>query len=264
MRIALDARSYFMRTGIARHTRGLVHSLVAANSPHEWLLLVSDRHAPDEIAVDRRRVEVRQSAAPWLGGEAEREALCAEAHRWGADLFHAVFPPHGLPDVPTLTTVFDFSPLSHPGLHQEPVREAFSDAWTSAVADTKGFAAVSEATRRRLQDRIGDDRPAWTIPCGLSAPFDCSPSAPPSSRSGVLYVGTIEPRKNIPLLLQAVRHLAATGRPVTLTMIGKRGWGYPEYLVSRLKLCDTAANRFDRPCNVNTHLRISGFAKPAH
>jgi len=51
MRIAFDARSYFMRTGIARYTRGLVHALAAAPGRHQFLFLISDRHTPDEVVL---------------------------------------------------------------------------------------------------------------------------------------------------------------------------------------------------------------------
>jgi glycosyltransferase involved in cell wall biosynthesis len=231
MRIVFDARSYFMRTGIARYTRGLAHALAAAPGPHEWLFLISDRHQPDEIDFASSTVEVRQSRAPWLGAAAERDVLAREASEWSADVFHAVFPPHALANVPTITTVFDFSPLSHLDLHQEVVRSAFLDAWTSAQADARGFIAVSGATRDRLRERIDSTRPIWTIPCGLSAPFDVAPTGSEAveRREGILCVGTIEPRKNVALLLEASRRLRDTKRRIPVTIIGKRGWGYEAF-----------------------------------
>jgi glycosyltransferase involved in cell wall biosynthesis len=227
MRIAFDARSYFMRTGIARYTRGLVHALAAAPGHHQFLFLISDHHAPDEIALTGS-AEVRVSHAPWLGGSAERDVLSREASEWRADLFHTVFPPHGLPGVPTLTTVFDFSPLTHPDLHQDVVRTAFADAWATAERETRGFIAVSPATADQVRQRAGATRPIWTIPCGLSAPFDAPPTSSDaaSRREGVVAVGTIEPRKNVALLLAVSRRLRDTGRRIPVTLIGKRGWGY--------------------------------------
>ena len=188
MRIAFDARSYFMRTGIARYTRGLARALAVSPGSHEWLILISDHHEPEELGVGVPAVEVRQSRAPWLGGAAERDVLAREAATWSADVFHAVFPPHALATVPTITTVFDFSPLSHPDLHQEVVRSAFLDAWTSARADARGFIAVSGATGDRIRERIDDTRPISTIPCGLSAPFDTGPSSADvaNPREGIL------------------------------------------------------------------------------
>lgn len=224
MRIVLDARSYFMRTGIARYTRGLVHALAAYPGPHEWLLLISDQHQPDEITFPG---EVRQSRAPWLGGQAERDVLAREARELGAECFHAIFPPHALAGVPTLTTVFDFSPLTHPEVHQDVVRGSFSDAWSSAERDAHAFVAVSSPTARQIRQRAGDARPVSVVPCGLSAPFD--QFVGPSVRRGVLYVGTIEPRKNVGLLLEASRRLREKNRRISVTLIGKRGWGFDTF-----------------------------------
>lgn len=231
MRIVFDARSYFMRTGIARYTRGLAHALAASPGRHQWLFLISDRHRPDEIDVASSAVDVRQSQAPWLGGAAEREVLAREASEWSADLFHAVFPPHALATVPTITTVFDFSPFTHPELHQDAVRSAFADAWASAESDARGFIAVSSATASQVRARAGTTRHIWTIPCGLSAPFDVPPTGPEATerRQGVLCVGTIEPRKNVALLLEASRRLRDNGRRIPVTIVGKRGWGYERF-----------------------------------
>ena len=107
MRIAFDARSYFMRTRIARYTRGLAHALAASPGPHEWLFVISDHHQPAEIDFGSSEVEVRQSHAPWLGGAAERDMLASEVSAWGADVFHAVFPPQALTGVPTASAMSD-------------------------------------------------------------------------------------------------------------------------------------------------------------
>jgi alpha-1,3-rhamnosyl/mannosyltransferase len=228
MRLVFDARSYFMRTGIARYTRGLVQALAANPGSHDWLVLISDRHHPDELSFPG---EVRQSRAPWLGGDAEREVLAREARGFGADCFHAVFPPQALPGVRTLTTVFDFSPLTHPDVHQEVVRMAFAEAWATAERDTHAFVAVSGPTANHVRQRVGPGRTVFQVPCGLSAPFDqeADHETLAAGRSGVLYVGTIEPRKNVGLLLEASRRLSDRNRRIPVTLIGKRGWGFDTF-----------------------------------
>lgn len=228
MRIVFDARSYFMRTGIARYTRGLVQALAATPGAHEWLVLISDHHQPNELTFPG---EVRQSRAPWLGGKDERDVLAGEARDFRADCFHAVFPPHALPGVKTLTTVFDFSPLTRPEVHQAIVRAAFADAWATAERDAHAFVAVSGPTADHVLQRAGDRRQVFVVSCGLSAPFDQFPASgiPARERSGVLYVGTIEPRKNVALLLEASRRLHDRNRRIPVTLIGKRGWGFDTF-----------------------------------
>jgi len=232
MRIAFDARSYFMRTGIARYTRGLAGALAAAGE-HELLLLISDRHEPEEVPLAGRRLRIVRSRAPWLGGAGERECLESEARAWGADVFHAVFPPHALEAVPTVTTVFDLTPISHRELHVPPVVQAFRDAWRSAVSAASAFVTVSRATARRVREAAPQARqPVHVVPCGLSHPFDAPPPLAPADlrrRAGVIAVGTIEPRKNVNVVLAAARRLAAAGHPVPFTLVGKRGWGCDDF-----------------------------------
>jgi glycosyltransferase involved in cell wall biosynthesis len=56
----------------------------------------------------------------------------------------------------------------------------------------------------------------------------------------VLFVGTLEPRKNLPLLLEAYARLRQTGCTHTLVVAGGKGWYYQaiEATVERLGLRD--------------------------
>jgi glycosyltransferase involved in cell wall biosynthesis len=74
--------------------------------------------------------------------------------------------------------------------------------------------AVSESERQRLKQQ-------YRIP-----------------DSFVLYVGTLEPRKNIPALLKAYRTIRSNGTDHRLVIAGNKGWKYREIfeLVDRLKL----------------------------
>lgn len=226
MRIVIDARAYFQRTGIARYTRGLVHALTTAGDGHEFVVLISNQHRPDEIALPAGARAV-VSDAEWLGGEAEQRALAAEARRWRADLLHAIFPPLAAADIPTVVTVFDVTPLTHPELHQPVVRDAFARAWQAFGTSRPRIAAVSQATRAAVLAVGSPDPDPAVIGIGLSPPFDAPPPADTlaAPRDGALFVGTLEPRKNAPLVLDAIARLHRRGRPVPLTLIGKTGWG---------------------------------------
>ncbi|MCB0077493.1 MAG: glycosyltransferase family 4 protein [Anaerolineales bacterium] len=56
----------------------------------------------------------------------------------------------------------------------------------------------------------------------------------------VLYLGTLEPRKNLPMLVRAFARLRRTLPDVTLVLAGGKGWGYEEIFaeVARLGLSD--------------------------
>jgi glycosyltransferase involved in cell wall biosynthesis len=224
MRIVIDARAYFQRTGIARYTRGLVHALAASATCHELVVLISNHHQPGEIALPRG-AHVVASGADWLSGEREREVLASEARQWRADLFHAIFPPIALTEIPSILTVFDVTPLTHPELHQPIVRDAFAHAWRSLDRSRPRLVAVSRATRDAMIAAGSPDSDPAVVGIGLSAPFDAPPSGASGERRGVLFVGTLEPRKNAALVLDVARQLQTRGNSVPVTIVGKSGWG---------------------------------------
>jgi glycosyltransferase involved in cell wall biosynthesis len=57
----------------------------------------------------------------------------------------------------------------------------------------------------------------------------------------IIFVGTLEPRKNVPTLLKALRHLHDLGYPVHLAIVGRKGWLYDEIFatLTRLKLAES-------------------------
>lgn len=223
MRIALDARAYFQRTGIARYTRGLIHAIAEATArDHQLLVLISDHHAPGEISLPPHAT-VQVSRAPWLGGAQERVALDTEVGQWHADVFHAIFPPHALDHTPTVATLFDVTPLTHPGLHRADVRDTFEAAWERLQRAPAGSAVAVSSATQAAASRFGVTVHE-VIGIGLSAAF-MAPPVLPSGRAGVLFVGTLEPRKNLPLLLESADLLARRGAPIDLTIVGKAGWG---------------------------------------
>jgi glycosyltransferase involved in cell wall biosynthesis len=225
MRIVIDARAYFQRTGIARYTRGLVHALTASAPGHEFIVLISNHHRPEEIALPPNARAV-VSSAEWLAGDRERQVIEAEARYWNADLFHAIFPPMGLREIPSVLTVFDVTPLTHPELHQPIVRDAFSRAWESLDVTRPRIVATSRATRDAILAAGSPDPVPAVIGIGLSSPFDAPPiEEERADRRGVLFVGTLEPRKNAALVVDAATRLHERGIDVPVTFAGKAGWG---------------------------------------
>lgn len=94
----------------------------------------------------------------------------------------------------------------------------------------------SEAVRRDLIEVLGAPADKTrVVPLGVDAEFFHHCSAPEQEalcrRLGlalpfVLYVGTLEPRKNLPLLLRAFRNAVTEARlPHALVLAGRPGWG---------------------------------------
>ena len=225
MRIAIDARAYFHRTGIARYTRGLVQALVDGNRRDEFLLLISDRHRARDVRIRAPRVEIQVSSGRVARRRAERAHLAREARAWHADVFHSIFPPVAVRGVPSLVTTFDLTPLSHPQFHQPIIRRAFRAAITHAVPRAANVLAISDTTAREVGRRFPHAMPRVRVVGGGLSPWFLEPPPAGHRREGVLSVGTIEPRKNVSLVVDTARRLAVRGYRGTITIVGKPGWG---------------------------------------
>jgi glycosyltransferase involved in cell wall biosynthesis len=135
-----------------------------------------------------------------------------------------------------VTTVHDLIPLRLPRLVPWRHRWAVRALLGSALRRARQVIAVSEATRGELlaRYRLPADR-VRVVPEAAAARF-----TPPSAgvlaearaRHGleapyVLFVGLLEPKKNLPALLDAVARLRRAGAwgPTQLVLAGAPGWG---------------------------------------
>jgi glycosyltransferase involved in cell wall biosynthesis len=136
--------------------------------------------------------------------------------------------------VPTVPVVFDMfgSDRAH-GLPPSALAERMT--LPIAVGRAAGFICISDATRRALEERFPATRGrAVTIPLGAAAAFyDATPGGT-AERYGlepgyVLAVGTLEPRKNLPRLVEAFVSLPEPVRDGrSLVLAGGRGWSTAE------------------------------------
>jgi glycosyltransferase involved in cell wall biosynthesis len=121
--------------------------------------------------------------------------------------------------VPLVVTVHDLAVLRHPEAFNRWTR-LYSRAFVPRVVRAaQRVIAVSEFTKRELVDllSIAEER-IRVVPNAVAEPF--VPEGEGAAGEYVLAVGTIEPRKNLPLLAAAARDAG-----VELRVAGARGWG---------------------------------------
>jgi glycosyltransferase involved in cell wall biosynthesis len=171
----------------------------------------------------------------------EQAALPRLLNRLPVDVHHG--PHYTMPLIsnrPTVVTVHDLSFFSHPEWHQPAKVAFFRGAIRVASARADAIVAVSRATADRLEARSRPRAPVHVIPHGVDHDrFRPAVSADESAadeaararlgigpgRRYVAFVGTLEPRKDVPSLVRAF-DLIAPGHPdVTLVLAGNRGWG---------------------------------------
>lgn len=150
------------------------------------------------------------------------------------DLYHE---PNYIPlpsDLPTVATVHDLSVLMHPEWHPPDRVAHFEKHFERALRQCQHVLAISEAGRQEIMDKLGIaphevTRTYMGIHPGLQAlPADVVEAGLRSFglRPGyLLFLGTIEPRKNLAMLLRAYCALPAPLRSAApLVLAGRWGW----------------------------------------
>ena len=141
--------------------------------------------------------------------------------------------PH-LARLPTVVTVHDLSFFSHPEWHEPTKARFFRAAIRAAAARADAVVAVSAATAARLADRVRTRAQVHVIPHGVDharfRPGDGEQDAAARARIGarqpyVAFLGTLEPRKDVPSLVHAFDRVAEKHPDLTLVVAGARGWG---------------------------------------
>ncbi|HEX6797282.1 MAG TPA: glycosyltransferase family 1 protein [Ktedonobacterales bacterium] len=169
----------------------------------------------------------------------EQLALPSALRRAGADVFHApvnVLPAARLP-CPAVVTVHDLAVIHYPQYFR-PERRVYQRIFTrrSARAATL-IVAVSESTKRDLVDLFGVPSERVRVVYSAIEP-DFVPVADPARLAAfrarqrlperyLLFVGNLEPRKNLLALVEAYATLRALD-PQTppLIIAGGKGWYY--------------------------------------
>jgi glycosyltransferase involved in cell wall biosynthesis len=231
MRIAVDARPLSEQpSGVGRYLEGLLTAWRGL-FPGDTFVLLSPRRVRVPLGVEGAanvRLSPRTPGTLWLQTLAGRAAA-----RAGADLF---FGPLGiLPlagPLPGVATVHDLTPLLRPEWHTLKNRLGLRPFLGPTVSRARRLAAVSESTRMDLVRRFPlAEGKCVVVHNGVIAASPVSDAAPPNEgRPYVLYLGTLEPRKNLPRLVTAMESLWDR-RPdfPDLVMAGGTGWGLPGF-----------------------------------
>jgi alpha-1,3-rhamnosyl/mannosyltransferase len=154
--------------------------------------------------------------------------------RRGYDLYHE---PNGVPldcDLPTVTTVHDLSVLRHPEWHTDVRVADYEKHFAPGISRSRYVLTVSEFVRREIIDLLGlaPERVIRTYN-GIRSNF--RPLGVEQVRAGLkaldlpprylLFIGTLEPRKNLLMLLRAYTSLPGWLRErYPLLLVGGGGW----------------------------------------
>lgn len=236
MRVALYTPFVVQQnTGIARHIFGLLRGLAAVDRDTRYLCFwpaqVPWPNLPANFVPQPITVNVQNPVARLLR---ERGWIARAYRQHRFDVIHSPFgylPPH--PPAPSVVTLHDLRVFRFPATFS-PLRGCFLRwAVPRSLRRARVVVAISEQTRQeifRLVPGVSPDRirvcypgldPSWFEPASVST------VAAARERFGlpdrfVLAVGTREPHKNLPRLLEAVARLRqqSDGADLRLVLAG--------------------------------------------
>ncbi|MFN8454881.1 MAG: glycosyltransferase family 1 protein [Anaerolineae bacterium] len=238
MRIGIDARLVFYnRAGIGQYILQLTEALASLEVKEDTFLLLQSRK--DRSTIVRNNGFIRKSLWTPSHNRFEQTALSFEISRLGLDLLHSPdFIPPFKRNCKSVITIHDLAFLLYPHfLTKESARYygQIDQAWRK----TDHIIAVSETTKADSIKMLGVPEKKITVIHEAANPIyrplpkeQVQPVVKSKYKLDpgfILFVSTIEPRKNLPGLLRAYRRLRDDyKREELLVLAGSKGWLWEE------------------------------------
>jgi len=247
MRIAIDFTAFIPQmTGVDTYMKQLVSNLAMVDRTNQYRIY--HNHEDRRIFADNlpgNFSHTSLSARPRLLRLISQQGMLpVAASGWKADVVHSpsFIMPYLRGAARHVLTVHDMTSFSHPHCHIALRRSwLYRRMVLASLRRADAVVVPSRATRQAILEFLPDlqpDRIHVTVP-GIGEEFRLSD--PASVREVVarlklpqpyiLYVGTLEPRKNLPALVESYRRLVEAGAiKEHLVLAGKLGWGYEALL----------------------------------
>lgn len=246
----------YRSAGINRYIYNVLVNLSQHEGYYRFTAFLSDRNFPSAGHLNTQlsrlptakppvRIFWEQFVQPWI------------LWRQGFDLLHSMaFAVPLWSSCPSLVTVYDLSFLRYPENFRRGNRLYLSQSVRLSASRASHFIAISEHTAREMVRLLGVEADRISvIHCGVEEHFRPLPGHEIERfrrekglpERMILYLGTIEPRKNISTLIKAYHRLleiwprSAQGDSTPrLIVAGPKGWEWEEVfaLVEKLELGD--------------------------
>jgi glycosyltransferase involved in cell wall biosynthesis len=249
MHVAINAQlvsfsESYRNAGVSRYTYRLIEGLARLPATSRYSVFVTQRDAARAGQFGGSAVELIPARWPTARPQQrilwEQLALPGLLRRARADVFHS--PVNVLPErlpCPAVVTIHDLAFLTYPQYFR-PGRRLYQRIFTARGARAAArVIAVSESTKRDIVARLGiapekvrvvhpavDDRFQPVADPARLAAFRHEHDLP---ERFLLYLGTLEPRKNLLTLLEAYALLRAQDDATPrLVLAGAKGWYYKD------------------------------------
>jgi glycosyltransferase involved in cell wall biosynthesis len=227
----LAGQQSYRSAGIHRYIRGLMQHLPAADPRFAYTAFTGRNAAAPDGALRVQRTGL-PTANPWGRILWEQFVQPVTARQSGVDLLHMLaYVSPLVATVPSVVTVHDLSFLRAPERFRPANRTYLSLLTGLSCQRARRIIAVSQHTKKDVMKVYGvPEEKIDVVYSGLDAAFvRPAPEAIGRFREAhglpdkfILYLGTIEPRKNLSSLIRAYARVRPAG--VKLVCAGGRGW----------------------------------------
>lgn len=246
MKIALDARWIFAESsGIGQHTRLLISSLQALRTNHEFVLLFDDAERAEQIKTELS-YEGESVLLPYgLFSIQNQLKLGRQLKERNVELYHSTnymmplpgFPRYRPGNIKAVITIHDLIPMVYrdhaPRSRKSRLYPLYAKLMKEVAARANRIITVSESSAQDVRARLGleghgPDK-VRVVYNGLDPVFHEAHTVPRQDPPEILYVGRLDPYKNVPQLVSAFAEARRKLPPGTrLRIIGPADDRYPE------------------------------------
>jgi len=235
----LSSSTTYRAAGINWYIYNLLQRLPEAAQHHRFTAFLGDKGAAQVFSGLRTEVSALSTGRPAVRILWEQFVLPVRLARLGIGLLHSLaFVQPAAMFGPGVVTVYDLSFVLFPqGL--QPWRRLYLDWGTARSArSAERVIAISHSTKRDLVELLNvREAKVDVVPCGVDDDF--RPMERPElldqlrAKRGLpqhmlLFVGTIEPRKNLVTLLHSYDLLRGRIQAPPLIIAGPKGWQHEE------------------------------------
>jgi glycosyltransferase involved in cell wall biosynthesis len=237
MRIGIDATPILLRKGgVGYYTHNLLEYLTRVDTQNEYFLFETTQKEPESPLPFINRPNVRTIYTP----KSLQKWRC---RREGIDLYHGTnFRLRGKGRKGNIVTIHDLAFKHYPHFLKKKFGQFFSFFKTKRdVHRANRVIAVSEHTAKDVREFFKIDREKVKVVYHGVDP-DFRPDVPTASvlemkrkyhilaPQYILWVGTLEPRKNLRTLIQMYDELKSLHAEYNLILAGGLGWQYEDIL----------------------------------
>ncbi len=251
MKIGFDVRPFLRQaTGVGVYYKNLLFSLARIDSDNQYYLFSSsykDRFFQEELP-PFSQVEFRDARIPvklinFLWHKVKWPPLDTFFHT-ELDLTHSPIPLLLPTKGKKIVTVYDLFFMDFPSSVQAEVRKNFTKRIENSLHRADGILVISKFVKDQILKRffLNEDK-IKVVYLGVDPDFSNKPSVSlietvrnkyrlPSKF--LLFVGAIEPRKNLVKLIEALGVIRDKSYDIPLVIVGKKGMDY-QNLISKIE-----------------------------